>query len=195
MIRQLFTTVVAFAVLAFAGETPANGAGVELAPTLKVGEKILVLNGAGNRNKYLLDLYTAGLYLTQPSNQPASIIEADAQMVIRIVITSKMVSQEKMIASLEEGFQNSTRGDIEPLRADIQRFRQCFADEIVKGDIFDLVYLPGQGVGVFKNGKQQGAIAGLPFKRALFGIWLSEQPADARLKQALLGNGSGVRRQ
>jgi len=174
-------------VVLLAALSPVAGLAGEIAPTLKVGDQNLVLNGSGVREKYFLDLYDAGLYLTQPNNQPAAIIDADAPMAIRIVITSRMVSQDKLIKSLQEGFQNSTQGKIKPIRAEIEKFRQCFAGKITRGDIFDLIYLPGQGVAVFKNGKQKGTAQGLAFKQALFGIWLCDRPADAHLKQALLG--------
>ncbi len=184
----MFCKVFSSAVVLLTLLSPAIGLAVELTPTLKVGDQNLILNGSGVRQKYFLDLYIAGLYLTQPNNQSAAIIDADAPMSIRIVITSRMVSQEKFIKSLQEGFQNSTQGNVEPIRAEIEKFRQCFADEIVRGDVFDLMYLPGKGLVVFKNGKQKGAALGLAFKQALFGIWLCDRPADANLKQALLGS-------
>lgn len=185
MLRQIFLSI---AVVLLTLLSSAIGQAVELAPTLKVGDQNLVLNGSGVREKYFLDLYVAGLYLSQPNNQPAAIIDADTPMAVRIAITSKMVSQSKFIKSLQEGFQNSTQGNVEPIRAEIEKFRQCFAGEITRGDVFDLVYLPGQGVIVLKNGKRKGVAQGLAFKQALFGIWLSDHPADASLKQALLGS-------
>lgn len=166
---------------------PACGFAAELPSTLKTGEQQLVLNGSGTREKYFLDLYVAGLYLAEHSNQPAEIIQADAPMAMRIVITSKLVSQDRLVESLNEGFENSTQGHPEAIRAQIEQFRQAFAGEIVRGDVFDLVYLPTRGVLVFKNGKRTGAVAGLEFKQALFGIWLCDKPADKGLKQALLG--------
>jgi hypothetical protein len=168
--------------------SPTSALAVEFPPTLKVGEVKLDLNGAGVREKYFLDLYEAGLYLAQPSHDAATIINADTPMVIHIVITSKLVSQAKLLDSLQEGFQNSTQGKTETIGGEIEQFRQCFAGEIARGTVFDLVYAPGQGVGVFKNGKKQGLIPGLAFKRALFGIWLGERPADVPLRQALLGS-------
>ncbi len=182
MFRLVAATIVLLIVL-----SPAIGQAVELTPTLKVGDQGLILNGSGVREKYFLDLYTAGLYLTQPTNQPATIIDADTPMAIRIVITSKLVSQKKLVESLEEGFQNFTQGNTKPIRTEIQKFRQCFTDEITRGDVFDLVYFPSSGVVVLKNGKRKGTIAGHAFKRALFGIWLCDRPADANLKLALLG--------
>lgn len=174
--------------------SPASMSAAELPSTLKVGQQQLVLNGVGTREKYFLDLYVAGLYLAQPQQQAAAVVNADATMVMRIMITSKLVSQERLVESLEEGFASSTGGNVEPIRGQVQQFRQCFADQITRGDVFDLVYAPGQGTLVFKNGKQKGTVPGIEFKRALFGIWLSDRPADAQLKQALLQGPSAVRK-
>jgi Chalcone isomerase-like len=167
---------------------PACVFAVELPPTLKVGKQELMLNGSGAREKYFLDMYVAGLYLGERSKQPAEIIAADGPMAIRIVITSKFVSQEKLVESLNEGFEKSTQGHLEPIRQEIEQFRQAFVGEIVRGDVFDLAYVPNHGVLVYKNGKRAGVVEGLPFKQALFGIWLGDKPADKALKQALLGS-------
>ena len=53
--------------------------------------------------------------------------------------------------------------------------------------MFDLVYLPGEGVRVLKNGEQKDTVGGLEFKKALFGIWLSDKPAQEDLKEKMLG--------
>jgi hypothetical protein len=188
VIRQFVPLAVGLVVLV----APAIARAVELPARLTVGQQELVLNGSGAREQYFLDMYTAGLYLAQPGAAPAEIIAADAPMSIRIVITSRFVSQEKLVASLQDGLAASTGGQLEPIRDQTQQFRQCFADQIASGDVFDLVYLPGRGVIVLKNGTNKGTVAGLEFKRALFGIWLGERPVDDGLKQALLA-GKAVR--
>lgn len=162
---------------AVAGDLPAQ---------IQVGEHRLVLNGEGTRTKMLLELYVAGLYLTQPSNNAAQIVAAEQPMAIRIQISSSFVSQKSLIDSLEEGFKNATGGDTREIRKQIDEFRDCFKEAISKGDTFDMVYLPNQGLTVNKNGKLKGTVTGIKFKQALFSIWLSNKPADATLKQALL---------
>ncbi len=165
---------------------PTPTAQAELPATLKAEGAMLTLNGSGARTKYLMQMYVAGLYLAEPSRDAAAIIAANNPMAIRLEITSGLVSQEKLVESLNEGFENATAGNSAPLRREIEAFRKCFADEINKGDVFDLVYQPSRGVAVLKNGKPQGAVRGLAFKQALFGIWLSNKPADEDLKLALL---------
>jgi len=39
---------------------------------------------------------------------------------------------------------------------------------------------------VFKNNKELGIIEGLDFKKALFGIWFCDKPADEDLMNGML---------
>lgn len=176
---------VAFIVLSVStvGQTVVAG---ELPAELRAGEHRLVLNGEGSRTKAFLEMYVAGLYLTQPSSDAALIVADDKPMAIRIKITSSFVSQKSLVDSLEDGFKAATGGNTNEIRKQIDEFRGCFKEAISKGDVIDLVYLPQHGVIVNKNGKFQSTIQGTKFKQALFGIWLSNQPADANLKQAML---------
>ena len=103
-------------------------------------------------------LYQAGLYLTAESSDAMTVIAADVSMVIKIEITSIFVSQEKLVAALNDGFQKSTNGNLEPIRNEVRQFRQCFADSINKGDVFDIVYIPSSGLVVRKNGRQMWII-------------------------------------
>ncbi len=153
---------------------------------LQVGQQRLVLNGSGARTKAFIELYKAGLYLTQPTRDASAVIAADQPMALRVKITSSFVSQSSLVESLEEGFKNATGGDVREIRTQIDQFRALFKDEIKKGDTFDMVYLPQHGVVLNKNGKYIGAVAGAKFKQALFSIWLCDKPADSALKQALL---------
>ncbi|MDH3897194.1 MAG: chalcone isomerase family protein, partial [Deltaproteobacteria bacterium] len=54
-------------------------------------------------------------------------------------------------------------------------------------DRYDLIYVPGKGVEVYINGEYASVTEGLSFKKALFGIYLSDKPAQKSLKKAMLG--------
>jgi hypothetical protein len=169
------------------GTAPSQTRATESLPAeIQAGETRLVLNGSGARTKAFMELYNAGLYLTKSNNNPKAIIAADEPMAIRIKITSGWVSQSNLVESLEEGFTNSTGGNTKEIRKEIDQFRACFQDEISKGDVFDMLYLPSKGLVVSKNGKYKGTVNGVKFKQALFGIWLSDKPADSSLKQAMV---------
>lgn len=148
------------------------------------GEEMM-LNGAGMREKMWIDLYAGGLYVQSKSNNANTIINADAPMAIKMHIVSGMVSQSKMIGAVTDGFEKSTSG--KATAEEKASFIACFNDEIVKEDVFDVVYANGTTI-VYKNGKEKGSVSGLEFKKALFGIWLGNKPADKDLKKGMLGN-------
>lgn len=162
--------------------------GVKVEGTLKVGNKDLQLNGAGLREKVFIDLYVVGLYTTTKSSDANKIINADEHMAITLDIVSSLVTQDKMIEAVQDGFENSaTSKERKALKSKIDSFIGMFSSPIVNGNEFELAYIPGTGTVVSKNGKTLGTIEGLDFKKALFGIWLGSDPADKDLKKGLLG--------
>jgi hypothetical protein len=163
-------------------------AGVDVPESLESGGAELILNGVGIRTRLFLDVYVGGLYLKQRSTDAAAIIESDEPMAIGLWIVTGLISNERMQKSTEEGFQKSTRGNTAPIREQIDALIDVYAEEIDDGDVFELVYLPGTGLIVYKNGGYTATIeCGLSFKRALFGIWLSDRPAQTSLKRGMLG--------
>ena len=161
--------------------------GIDMPDSLEVGKSKLVLNGAGVRSKFFMDLYVGGLYLQNKSNNPQEIIEANQPMAIRLHIISSLITSKKMENATMEGFENATKGNIEPIKSEIERFISVFKENIEKNDIFDLLYIPGEGLEVYKNDELKSRIHGLAFKQALFGIWLSDKPAQKSLKEEMLG--------
>jgi len=162
--------------------------GVNLPESLEVAKSKLILNGAGVRSKFFMDLYVGGLYLENKSNNPQEIIEGDEPMAIRLHIISSLITSKKMENATREGFENATKGNTEPIKIQIEEFISVFKEKIEEDDIFDLIYLPGKGLEVYKNRELKSRIEGLDFKQALFGIWLSEKPAQKSLKKEMLGN-------
>jgi len=161
--------------------------GVTLPDTLVVGRDQLVLNGAGLRKKFFIKVYAAGLYLRARTDDARAIIDADAPMAVRMEFLYDGVSPEKLIAAWDEGFANATGGDLTPIQTEVQRFDALFTEAARKGDVYQLLYTPAEGVWVEMNGHTVATLPGLAFKRALFAIWLGDTPADRSLKQGMLG--------
>jgi hypothetical protein len=188
MLKRLFLFSLVALLLSTAPVAAKTIEGVDLPDTLSEGQSQLILNGAGVRNKWFLDLYVAGLYLKTAQNQPGPIITADQPMAIRLVITSSMITSSKMEKAVREGFANATAGHLSHLQGRIDRFIDVFHTPVNPGDIYLMIYQPGSGVEIRKNGETSSMVEGLDFKQALFGIWLAETPAQESLKQELLGN-------
>jgi hypothetical protein len=162
--------------------------GVSLPGTLKVGNNNLVLNGGGVRVKFFMDIYVAGLYVTAKNTNGEAIAKANEPTAVTIHIVSGMATSDRMKEAIAEGFKKSTAGNTASLQARIDKFVKLFSLEpIVKGNEFDLIYVPGAGVKVYKGSKLLETIEGQDFKTALWGIWLGSEPADKGLKEGMLG--------
>ena len=173
-------------IIAFSANAQLTIEGVALPATIKAKTEKLVLNGGGLREKYFLDLYVSGLYLKSKSTNADAIIKADEAMAIRIEIVSKLISSKKMISAIEEGMEKYTGGKTAALSQEIEDFKSAFSEEMVVGDIYNLIYIPGDGLTIYKNDKKVKNIKGLKFKQAAFGIWLCDEPADEDLKEGML---------
>lgn len=150
--------------------------------------KTLQLNGAGGRSKMWLEVYVQALYLSQLSQDPQFIIDSETEMAIRIEITSSMVSSNKLTKAMNVGFEKSAGSNLEELRPRIEQFKKLLSEPITEKDVFVIAYNPlDQTMNVFKNEILKGKIPGYDFKKALFGIWLSDKPVDETLKKHLLG--------
>src|SRR3569832_1777838 len=77
---------------------------VTLPATIKKDKTDLVLNGAGIRKKVIFKLYVAGLYLKEKTKDASEIINGDKPMLMRLTITSKLISSDNMSEAIEEGF-------------------------------------------------------------------------------------------
>lgn len=162
---------------------------VTMPKTLEFNGETLAFNGGGIRKKLFLKLYSGALYLNNKSSEARMIANADETMAIRLVITSGFVSSDAMSDAVEEGFEASTNGNTGAIKSKINEFMGFFSEDIVEGDIFDITYQKGIGTVAYKNNKKLGTIPGMDFKKALFGIWLGDDPADDKLKKGMLGAG------
>jgi hypothetical protein len=185
MKKLLVVLVAVFGLNLTSAQTEIGGA--TLPATLEYGSETMTLNGAGVREKFWMDMYAGGLYLKNKSGNASEIMNKDEAMAIRLHIVSKMITSDRMIDAVTEGFESSTGGNTAPISAEIKKFISFFKDEINKEDVFDIVYLPSRGSVIYRNGKESGSIEGMEFKKALFGIWLSNEPADDDLKEGMLG--------
>ncbi len=162
--------------------------GVDLPEKVTMENQALVLNGAGIRTKMFVDGYVAALYLTAKNKDAKSIIEADAPMAVRLTITSGLITPDRMSESTRDGFVRSTGGNIAPIEKEIDVMISAFKAEVKEGDVYDLVYIPAQGVHVYRNGEKKAEVKGMAFKKAMFGIWLSDNNIQSSLRKAMLGS-------
>ncbi|MBK8071816.1 MAG: chalcone isomerase family protein [Ramlibacter sp.] len=175
--------------------TTANAAtvevsGVKLEDSIDVRGTKLVLNGAGVRYKAVFKVYTAGLYLSKKAATPEEVTAAPGPKRMTITMLREIDSGElgKLFSRGMED--NMDKQAFSKLIPGVLRMSQIFSDhkKLLVGENFQIDWVPGTGTIVTVKGKVQGE----PFKEpeffnALMGIWLGKNPADWKLKDALLG--------
>ena len=166
--------------------------GIKIKTSIKVedgdSKTKLVLNGAGIRDKMWVNLYVQALYVTNLSNDPEEILNSDETIATRLHVTSSLVTKKKLVEALEEGLVKSYKGDINSIRDRLNTFLTFFETQVYKDGYVDMVYSSNtQKTAVYINKKFIGDIPGKDFRKALFGIWLSENCVDKILKKRLLG--------
>jgi hypothetical protein len=186
MLRILASFIIGMALVPLTQAKLINNA--EIADSIQVAGQVLTLNGAGIRTKFFLNVYVGALYLNEKSSDAETLIAADEAMTIRIYITSSLIDGEKMSEATLDGFVKSTSGKLGPIQKEVESLIGAFRDAVEDNDVFDLQYVPSQGVSVIRNGKIKVVVPGLEFKKALFGIWLSDDPVQNDLKYGMLGD-------
>ncbi len=163
-------------------------AGISLPDTVMLGAKPpLVLNGAGIRSKFFIKVYVGALYLPARTRDAEAVLHHTGPVAMHMHFLHGEVSKEKLVKAWNEGFDaNLDAAERARLGPRIERFNGLFRTAR-KGDVIRLDYLPGTGTTVSINNEIRGAIEGEDFMQAWLRIWLGKQPADADLKQGLLG--------
>ena len=190
MKKLLFICIAIFSISTAISQTEVES--ITLPDTLVQNNVTLKLNGAGVRKKaLLLKLYVGGLYLKKKSTDADSIVAANENMSIRLVITSRRVSSNALVNAIGDGFETTTNGNTAQFAKQIESLGSILSDDITYNDTFDVSYQKENGIVMYKNSYPLGTVIdskdNLKFKQAFFGIWLGEKPADKNLKEAMLG--------
>lgn len=156
---------------------------------IRLGNAELVLNGAGVRSKFG-KRYAMALYL------PAKATEARAALAARgpkraDVRLIKDVSGETFASAVSGGINdNSSEAEKAALKDRVRQLADTVValGEIKAGTAIVFDWIPERGMVLSVGGKPAGQpIPGEDFYTALLRVWLGEDPAQASLKEALLG--------
>lgn len=180
----------ALSLIPTAGAQPVVLNGVKFEPQVELQGSRLQLNGAGVRYKTVFKVYAAGLYLEQKAATPAEVLAQKGPKHIRVVMLRDINSAELgklFVRSMEDNMDKTSFSRLIP---GVLRMSQIFSEhkKLLAGEEFAVDWLPGTGTLVSVKGTPQGEPFREPaFFSALLGIWLGPQPADWKLKDALLG--------
>lgn len=175
--------LVAFVALLFV--LPAHAGkleGVTLPDTVTLGGTPLVLNGMGLREKVFIDVYVAGLYLPAKTKDANKAIGDDVAKRIEMVMM-RSVDREKLADTMRESIEKAGSAEARKHAGTLAGWME----DVAEGDRITLDYVPGKGTTVVVKGKAKGTVAGVAFMRAVWGIYLGDDPPTEALKEGLLG--------
>ncbi|WP_034410092.1 chalcone isomerase family protein [Derxia gummosa] len=167
-------------------------AGARLPDSQQAEGRELALVGAGLRTRFMFKVYAAALYAVERPASAQAAIETTAprRLVLHLL---REVEADTLFGALHEGLRaNTTEAQLPALAASEERLERIFRGigRAREGDVIALDF-GARGVAVAVNGEPRGEVADAAFARALLRVWLGEQPADAALKRALLGQPPG----
>ena len=169
---------------------PIELAGVTLQDRVNVAGTSLVRNGAGIRYKAIFKVYTAGLYLENKATTAEEVLGMPGPKRMAITMLRDIDSKElgKLFArGLED---NMEKGAFAKLIPGVIRMSKVFSDHklLKEGETFELDWIPGTGtVLTIKGVPEKEPFKEPEFFNGLLRIWLGPNPADWKLKEALLG--------
>jgi hypothetical protein len=164
--------------------------GVQVENSVLVSGNTLQLNGAGIRFKAVFKVYTAALYLGKRVGTADAVFSAPGPKRLMLTMTREVDANElgRLFAKGVES--NVPSLEVNKSLMSLVRMGQIFSDAktVKPGDVIQIDWVPGTGTVISIRGSVQGEPFKEPeFYNALLSIWLGKLPADATLKDALLG--------
>lgn len=185
LVPHLFTALLLILTLT----VPANGAekaGVTLPESRLVDGSSLVLNGIALREKFVFDVYVAGLYLAEKTDDAKTILATDGPrfMLMHFV---RDVDAKAINEAWYEGLEANVADVTPELKAKFDRLAAMMTD-IEDGQFMGFAYSPVTGTDVMVAGESKGGIPGKDFADAILATWIGPAPGPGtNFKEALLG--------
>ena len=186
--RKNFKKFIIYLFLSIGFFSFSNSNASEIPKSIEYENSILILNGQGSRVIFFMKVYEGSLYLETKSTDAEKIINDNAPMAIRIDVTSEMVTADAMKKALSDGLEKSTNSNTGPILKQITQLASSFNSAVTSGDFYEFIYIPDIGIHVLKNNELVELISGFDFKKAFFGIFLSNNPIQKNLKKSMLGD-------
>ncbi|MCW5635759.1 MAG: chalcone isomerase family protein [Rubrivivax sp.] len=175
---------------AAAAQAVVDVGGVKYPTSVGIGGSSLLLNGAGVRYRFVVRVYSAGLYLAAKAGTPQAVLAAPGPKRMHVTMLRE-IDAEQLGRLFTRGMQdNAPKQTFSKSIPGTLRLAEMFSarKKLTAGEHFSVDWIPGTGTVISVNGKQEGPpIVEPEFFQALMLIWLGARPADAQLKEALLG--------
>jgi len=186
---QVATATVLLAASGYAGTVDIGG--IKFEDNLTIYNNSLLLNGAGIVSNGKTPQYSAQIYAKQKFTTLDALSATPGPK--RLVLTAiREVDTGPILKLLSRSVDaTASKGDMAKLIPGMMNIGNVFkANRVLKpGEVMTMDWIPITGLVIYIGGKMQGDPMREPeLFRAAMGVWMGETPADAKLKDALLGH-------
>lgn len=131
-----------------------------------------------------IEAYAGALYLPVDIRGDQALKDIPRHLVLdyRVGIQAKDFGKATTI-KIKESLSNEVYNRLAPK---VEQLNQLYRD-VNSGDRYALTYIPGKGTTLSYNAIPLGTIEGVEFSKALFSIWIGENPIDESFRDKLLG--------
>lgn len=165
--------------------------GIKFEDNLTIYNNTLLLNGAGIVSNGKTPQYSAQIYAKQKFTTLEALSATPGPK--RLVLTAiREVDTGPILKLLSRSVDaTAAKGDMAKLIPGMMNIGNVFkANRVLKpGEVMTMDWIPITGLVIYIGGKMQGDPMREPeLFRAAMGVWMGETPADAKLRDALLGH-------
>lgn len=152
---------------------------------LMVSDYQLQLKGTALlRYLVFIEAYAGALYLPEDIIGDQALNDIPRHLVLdyRVGIQAKKFGEATTI-KIKESVSNEVYSRLAPKVDQLNRLYR----NVSPGDRYTLTYIPGKGTTLAYNTIPLGTIEGVEFSKALFSIWIGENPIDEGFRDKLFG--------
>ena len=152
---------------------------------LMVSDYALQLKGTALlRYLVFIEAYAGALYLPEEIRGDQALNDIPRHLVLdyRVGIQAKKFGEATTI-KIKESVSNEVYNRLAPKVDQLNRLYR----NVSPGDRYMLTYIPGKGTTLTYNTIPLGTIEGVEFSKALFSIWIGENPIDEGFRDKLFG--------
>lgn len=133
---------------------------------------------------FVIKAYAGALYL--PAETASSRALSETPRILELHYFHAISAQDFRESTTEMIKKNTTSQEFNSLRQQVNMLNALYRN-VVPGDRYRAVYVPGEGTTLYLKGQALGTVQGADFSKAFFSIWIGKNPIDKKFRNRLLG--------
>ena len=180
-----FTIMTIFSLVFGSPVTSARIDGVTFNDEYTINATRLTIRGYAILNyMFVIRAYAGALYL--PADTASSRALSETPRILELHYFHAISAQDFRESTTAMIKKNTTSREFNSLRQQVDALNALYRN-VVPGDRYRAVYVPGKGTTLYLKGRALGTVPGAALSKAFFSIWIGKNPIDKGFRNRLLG--------